>query len=241
MPWRGLGWGRRDHRALSPGLGRGLREEASAGRSLNPGRLGRSPAPSCSALTGRLTPLSQRGPAYSPLPCSQATWSTPTARPRTAARRCPARWPWSMTTSSNPGGSECWPLAAAQGASPPPRSPPWRSAPLDALPASLQVVLPRGRRQLRERQGFAAAAGQLPAHAGRVHRQAQPGQAYPGHGEGQREQDGECAALVRRSPVGGDQRAPQGLGLISLPSRSALSTSGLPLAGLAFASAVGWP
>uniref|UniRef100_A0A7N5JNB6 O-fucosylpeptide 3-beta-N-acetylglucosaminyltransferase n=1 Tax=Ailuropoda melanoleuca TaxID=9646 RepID=A0A7N5JNB6_AILME len=52
------GWagGGRDHWAVSPVLGRGLREEAAAGRSLNPGRLGQSPAPSCSALTGPADP-----------------------------------------------------------------------------------------------------------------------------------------------------------------------------------------
>uniref|UniRef100_A0A452DJH5 LFNG O-fucosylpeptide 3-beta-N-acetylglucosaminyltransferase n=1 Tax=Bos taurus TaxID=9913 RepID=A0A452DJH5_BOVIN len=36
-----------------------------------------------------------------------ATWSTPTARQPTAARHCPARWPWSTTALSSRGGSEC--------------------------------------------------------------------------------------------------------------------------------------
>lgn len=109
--------------------GRGARQArvpllrgAESGGPLLLAQLDRLPPPYLALLSGDLLcePRPRRlsrhrlGPTHSPSPCPQATWSILTARPPTAARRCPARWPWSTTASSNPGESECRPLAGAQ-------------------------------------------------------------------------------------------------------------------------------
>lgn len=96
-----------------------------------------------------------------PLFFLQETSSTPTARLPTAARPCPARWPWSTTSSSSPAESKrcpglLWGTAGLKGG---------RTVQTETIcgfgvvsqletgelsqsvvtPLSLQVVLPRGR------------------------------------------------------------------------------------------------
>lgn len=155
-PGRGLGWWRG-----SPGLvscaGEGAEEGSRCRAHLEPKVpwARQPPTLSCSVSRGAccVTPgqaaLSEPARTHltAPSPCPQATWSILTARLPTAARPCPARWPWSTTVSSTRGGSECWPLAGAQGTSPAPgtcsgSTRPWHAL-LTALPRP-QVVLPRG-------------------------------------------------------------------------------------------------
>ena len=95
----GLEWGSRCRHCLDPGA---------------PGQTATPPHPfllclpwACCVTPGQAA-LSELPWTHSqPLPCPQATWSTPTARQPTAARHCPARWPWSTTALSSRGGSEC--------------------------------------------------------------------------------------------------------------------------------------
>lgn len=64
---------------------------------------------------------------------------------------------------------------------------------LDLMPPPLllpQVVLPRGRRQLRERSHPAQVPLPVPPHPGHVRGQTQPGPAHRGHREAGRQQDG---------------------------------------------------
>lgn len=119
------------------------------------------------------------------LPPQGVMRSTPTARLPTAAKRCPARWPWSTTSSSSRAKSKSLgsrPLMPAVCLLYPDLMPPPSPLP--------QVVLPRRRRQLRERSHPAQVPLPVPPHPGHVRGQTQPGPAHRGHREAGRQQDG---------------------------------------------------